>query len=271
MPDLERAGVHLHYEDVGSGFPLLLSHSWFCTGEQWPQVPDLVAAGHRVLNLDNRGHGRSGPCTARYSVWDVAEDLVAVLDHAGVDRAVLVGLSVGGFASIRAALQHPERVAALVLADTDAGTAARKGRAKATLLSPVARTRWGRPIALGAVVDVLFGATARREQPELVRSWRQVFDSQDIDSMLAMLTAFLHRDDVTGRLGEITAPTLVIVGDEDEDPGVLASARIAARIPGARFVVLPETGHLAALESPAEFGARVLSFLADAVPSAPGT
>lgn len=194
MPDLDRNGVHLHYEDVGSGLPLLLSHSWFCTGKQWPQVPDLVTAGYRVLNLDNRGHGRSGPYVEPYSLWEMSADLIAVLDHAGVDSAVLVGLSVGGFCSIRTALQHPERVRGL-------------------------------------------------------------------------LRSFLSRDDVSYRLRDIAVPTLVIVGEEDVDPGVLASARIAARVPGARLEVLPAAGHLSAIEQPGEFTARLLDFLKTRLPT----
>lgn len=267
MPELERNGVHLHYEDLGSGPALLLSHSWLCDGRQWPQVPALLDAGYRVLNLDHRGHGRSGPHRQPFTMWDLAEDLVAVLDDAGVDSATLVGLSIGGFASIRAALRHPRRVKGLVLANTAAGPAALKGRAKSTLLAPVARTSLGWPIVMRPVIDILFGPTARRQQPELVARWREVFLAQDPSSMLVTLRAFMHRDDVTDRLQEISVPTLVIVGDEDVDPGVLASARIAARIPGARFAVLPVTGHLSALEQPHAFGTRLLDFVGEVVPS----
>jgi pimeloyl-ACP methyl ester carboxylesterase len=266
MPELERDGVHLYYDDRGSGPVLLLSHSWFCDGRQWPQVPELVDAGYRVLNLDNRGHGRSGPRHEPCTMWDLAEDLVAVLDDAGVDRAVLVGLSIGGFASIRAALRHPDRVAALVLAGASADRAAWPNRIKATLLSPVAQTSRGWPLVMGQVVASLFGATTRRRQPELVATWREIFLGQDPESMIAVLRAFMGRDDVVDRLAEITAPTLVVVGEEDEDPGVLASARLAARIAGARFEVLPDTGHLSALEQPAAFTACVLEFLRDVAP-----
>ena len=267
MPELDSNGVHLYYEDSGSGLPLLLSHSWFCNGQQWPQVPDLVAAGYRVLNLDNRGHGRSGPYTERYSLWEMSEDLIAVLDHAGIDSAVLVGLSVGGFCSIRTALRHPDRVRGLVLADADAGTAALSGKLKAALLTPVARTRWGKPIAINAVLDVLFGQTTRQEQPGLVEEWRQIFLEQDVASMLTMLRSVLGREDLSSRLGEIAVPTLVIVGDEDVDPGVLASARIAARVPDARFEVLPTAGHLSAIEQPRAFGERLLDFLETRIPA----
>lgn len=138
---------------------------------------------------------------------------------------------------------------------------------RATLLTPVARTRWGKPVAIRAVVDVLFGETTRQEEPVLVEQWRQTFLQQDVASMLTMLRSVLDREDVSSRLAEIAVPTLVIVGDEDVDPGVLASARIAARVPDARFEVLPTAGHLSAIEQPRAFGARLLDFLATRFPA----
>lgn len=81
--------------------------------------------------------------------------------------------------------------------------------------------------------------------------------------MLVAIQSIMARDDVTSRLGEISVPTLVIVGEEDRDPGVMASASLAARIPAARLTVLPDTGHLAALEQPNAFESQLLQFLAD--------
>lgn len=262
MPKIVSGSASLFYEDIGTGPAVLLSHSWQCDGRQWPQVPALVGAGYRVLNLDGRGHGRSGRHRQRFTMWDLAEDLIAVLDDAAVDEAVLVGLSVGGFAAIRAALRHPLRVRALALADTGAAPAARLGRAKVAALGRLSLTP-ARRLVVDVVVNQLFGPTARRHQPELVAQWRQRFLDQDAASMLVAIQSIMARDDVTPRLAEISAPTLVIVGEEDRDPGVMASASLAARIPGARLTVLPDTGHLAALEQPDAFESALLGFLAD--------
>ena len=262
MPKIMSGSACLFYEDIGTGPAVLLSHSWQCDGRQWPQVPALVAAGYRVLNLDGRGHGRSGPHRQRFTMWDMAEDLIAVLDDADVDDAVLVGLSVGGFAAIRAALRHQPRVRALALADTGAAPAARLGRAKVAALGRLSLTP-ARRLTVDVVVKQLFGPTARRHQPELVAQWRRRFLDQDPASMLVAIQSIMARDDVTSRLAEISAPTLVIVGEEDRDPGVMASVSLAARIPGARLTVLPDTGHLAALEQPDAFESALLGFLAD--------
>lgn len=261
MPTITSRGATLFYEDLGSGPAVLMSHSWQCDGRQWPQVLAVVDAGHRVLNLDNRGHGRSGPHRQRFTMWEMADDLVAVLDDAGVDDAVVVGLSRGGMAAVRAALRHPSRVRALVLADTSAGRAARSGRIKVAALGRASLTP-ARRVVVDVVVNQLFGATTRREQPGLVAEWRQRFLDQDPASMLAAIQSIMARDDVTLRLGEITVPTLVLVGEEDRDPGVGASVSLAARIPVARLAVLPDTGHLAALERPEAFQRELLEFLA---------
>lgn len=261
MPTVRSAGADLFYEDTGTGPAVLLSHSWQCDGRQWPQVPALAAAGYRVLNMDSRGHGRSGPHRQLFTMWDVADDLVAVLDDADVDRAVLVGLSLGGFAALRAGLRHGPRVRALVLADTSAAPAAWRGRAKVAVLGRLSLTP-ARSLVVEVVVRQLFGSTARQNQPELVAQWRQCFLDQDPASMLAAVRSIMARDDVRARLGEISMPTLVIVGEEDRDPGVLASASLAARVTGARLTVLPNTGHLAAVEQPDAFESALLEFLA---------
>ena len=118
------------------------------------------------------------------------------------------------------------------------------------------------------VVSDLFGSTARRDHPDLVATWRYWFLAQDPASMMTVGHALVHRDDVTDRLAEIRVPTLVIVGDQDVDPGVAASVAMAARIPGAQFVALPDTGHLAALEQPDAFGVALLRFVATLPPPA---
>jgi 3-oxoadipate enol-lactonase len=260
MPEITRGPVHLFYDDLGAGPAVLLSHSWFCDGRQWPQVDTFVSAGHRVLNLDNRGHGRSGPYRGRFTTWDMADDLIAVLDDAGVGEAVLVGLSIGGFAALRAALRHPDRVRALVLSDTGAGAASWPDRAKAIALGPMWLTP-ARSLVLPMLVKLLFGPTARREQPDLVAEWRLRFLDQDPRSMRAALRAVVARDDISPQLPEVAKPTLVIVGEEDDNPGVTAATALAAGIAGARLVVLPDTGHLSALERPDAFGDEALRFL----------
>jgi 3-oxoadipate enol-lactonase len=259
MPQVISLRARLFYEDVGSGPVMLLSHSWFCDGRQWPQVPALVERGYRVINLDNRGHGRSGPHRQPFTMWDMADDLILVLDHAEVDQAILVGLSIGGFAALRATLRYPDRVRGLVLVDTGATTQGLVNRAKIAVLGPGLLTP-ARARIMPQVVNALFGPTARREQPDLVAIWQDRFLAQDPGSMMTAARAFVGREDLTDRLPEIAVPTLVIIGEEDHDPGAAAAVSMAAHIPGARLVALPDTGHLCAIEAPDAFLAALLDF-----------
>lgn len=261
MPEIVTSDGSLFYDDIGTGPAVLFSHSWFCDGRQWPQAEEVADAGYRVLNLDNRGHGRSGPHRHRFTIWDMADDLVAVLDDAGVDDAVLIGLSVGGFAALRTALRHRSRVRALVLAATAASAQDGMGRVKAAALGPMWLTS-ARTLVLPQLVKTMFGPTARHQQPRLVEEWKQRFLDQDPKSMLVALQAVVTRDDVTSRLGEIVVPALVLVGEEDRNPGVVASASLAAHLPNARLVVLPDTGHLLAIERPQAVGDALVGFLA---------
>ena len=120
MPKLETNGVRIHYEEVGAGPPVVLGHSFLCSGEMWrPQIEPL-AERHRVINIDHRGHGRSGALTNPFDLYDMVGDVTAVLDHLEVERAIWAGLSIGGMVAMRAAIAVPERVAGLILVDTDA-------------------------------------------------------------------------------------------------------------------------------------------------------
>lgn len=266
MHELTKDGVHLAYDDEGSGPAVLFSHCWYCDGRQFPQTVAVVAAGYRVLNLDNRGHGRSGPYRKRHTMWDVADDLIAVLDDAGEQQAVLVGHSIGGQAALRAALRYPSRVRALVLAATISGLESRRNRLISRLVAPLIPRGANRRLQ-GMLVGTLFGVTARRTQPALIAQWIPRFEAQDSRSMaVAFDAAIVHRDDITPRVGEIRVPTLVIEGSEDQD--LQAASDTAQSIPGARLIVLPEAGHSTSLESPERFERALLDFLGEVAPVA---
>ncbi len=260
MPEFTRDGVHLVYDDEGSGPAVLFSHCWYCDARQWPQVAGVVRAGYRALNLHNRGHGRSGPHRLTYTMADLGDDLMRVLDVAGVERAVLVGLSLGGFAAMHAAVRYPSRVRGMIVAGVIGGVQTRAERLEARMLMPIIRTP-ARPVLYPTLIKLFFGPTTRRTKPDLIAEWRARFASQDPASMaVAGAAALIHRDDFTDQLARISVPTLVIMGEED--PEVALAASMAAAIPGARFVSLPAAGHLSSVESPEAFEKAMLEFLA---------
>jgi 3-oxoadipate enol-lactonase len=261
MAVVERGAIRIFYEDAGSGLCVVLGHSFLCSGEMWaPQVAPL-AERFRVVNVDFRGHGRSGPAKEPFSLEDMVDDVVAVLDALGVERAVWAGLSIGGMVALRAALRLPERVSGLILADTTARAESAGKRMQYHALGLVARVGGFRPV-LPFVLPLMFGGTTRRTRPDLVREWSARFAAAHVPSTLAALGALLGRRSLLPRLGEIRSPCLVIVGEEDAALPPFHSREIVEAVPGARLVTIPEAGHLTSLEQPEAVTQAMQGFLA---------
>lgn len=260
MSSIDNQGIRISFEDVGAGPPVVLGHSFLCTGEMWaPQVRQLKES-FRVVNIDFRGHGRSGPADRPFTMYDAVTDVVAVLDHLGIESAVWAGLSIGGMVALRAALTVPERVSALVIADSDAGAEVRFKRFKYRAMAVVARAIGLRPL-MPATLPLMFGRTTRRHNPALVSEWRERFSGAHVPSLLHGIDALCRRDSVVGRLGEITVPALVVVGDEDRSLPQTHSQTISDRLPDSTLVVVPRAGHLSALEQPEAVTAAMMEFL----------
>ncbi len=249
MAYLDRDGVRIFYEVAGDGPAVLLSHAYSSDHRLWSgQVEPLVAAGRRVVTWDMRGHGDSDSPDdrSRYSDDLTVADMAALLDEVGAERAVLGGLSLGGFMSLRFRLLHPERVAALMLFDTGPGF--RKDEA---------REGWNRTAERTAVRYEERGLDALPNSPEVAcaRHRSAAGLAHAARGMLAQRDAR-----VIDTLGDIAVPTLVLVGGLDE-PYHPASDYMAAKIPQARKVVVPDAGHAANKDQPEAFNAAVLDFL----------
>ncbi|MFN2590985.1 MAG: alpha/beta fold hydrolase [Actinomycetota bacterium] len=265
MPEFEHDGWRLYFEDAGDGPPVLLVHGLLFDSRQFAPQIESLSDRYRFVAPDCRNHGRSEFREAEYSQWALMEDHVALLDHLGIDRAVWGGVSMGGFQSLRAALRHPERVAGLVLIDSQAGP-------EVTDLAPIyedaaaAAVRDGWTEASSALATgVLFGASA---SDELKASWVEFWKSMPTDAANALMRAVTRRDDITDRLGEIEAPAIVIHGEEDVAipmdraealAGGLANVTELVRVPGA--------GHSSTLERPEIVTAALDRFLRTIVPA----
>ncbi len=260
MPVIERDGIRISFDDTGSGLPVVLTHSYFCNGEMWrDQVPRLAEA-NRVVNIDLRGHGKSSAVEARFSLYDLVEDIVQVLDSLDVQSAVWAGLSIGGMVSMRAALTVPERVTGLLLLDTHAGAETPIRRVKYGIMRTTARYFGLNPV-LPAVLELMFGRTTRRQNRHLVTEWEEKFRSADLPSMLMYARCLARRDSIVNRLGEVSVPTLVMVGEEDISLPMRYAEEIAAEVPDAELVVVPGAGHLSALEQPQFVAEEMCRFL----------
>lgn len=265
MPFIDRDELRLAFEDLGAGRPIVLGHSFLCSREMWAYQARELSRSHRVLNLDLRGHGDSGPAEDPFTFADLVDDVVTVLDHFEIERAIWCGLSIGGMTAMHAALSVPERVEALIVAGSSAAAEPLGKRLKYRLLASAARLLGMRRL-MPAVLPIMFGRTTLREQPELVAEWGERMASMRLPTMLNVLDTLMRRAAMVDGLRKIRMPALVLVGEEDRSQPPERSRQIADAIPGAELVLIPEAGHLAALEQPEVVAEVIRDFLRDAVP-----
>jgi non-heme chloroperoxidase len=239
---------------AGEGPTVVLAHGFGATVLEWNIVWDaLLARGHRVIAFDQRGHGRSTLGSAGTGSEPMAADYAAVLAHFDVHDAVLVGHSMGGFVAIRAVLDHPDltrRLRGLVLFATWAGRIL-DGAPQNRLQIPLLESGVLQRLLTNRTVGTLFGAAqcGKRPSPAMISVFLETFGQQDHAPLLPIVKAFAAEDRYP-RLGEIAVPTVVMVGSSDSTTPPIHSKRLAAGIPGARLVTVPDAGHLLNWEGP---------------------
>jgi len=262
MPLADLDELSLHYEDQGSGRPLLLIAGIPAVASDWePLAGRLAQAGHRVISYDNRGSGQSTVTPGPYSTGQMAADAVALLNHLEIDSADVFGMSMGGMIAQELALAAPARVRRLVLGCTHAGVAhAARPCREAGEAFALQTDDW--PERMRALAPFAF---ARAVEPAMLAAFiaKKSADVQDPVGYRAQIDAVLAHD-TAARLGAIHAPTLVLTGDDDRViPGV-SSEILCQRIPAAELAELAGSGHLFFIERPDATLALLLGFLGDA-------
>jgi 3-oxoadipate enol-lactonase len=254
-------GAEIEYEVRGDGRALLLLHAFPLGLFMWDAQVEELSATHRVVRFDARGFGGSAPGDGTLTMERIADDGAALLDHLGIEKAVVGGCSMGGYAAFAFVRRHPQRLTGLVLQDTRAGRDTAEARAtRATLASKVLAE--GASAAEEAFLPKLVGETTRRERPDLVAGLRERILATSPRGIANALSGLATRADSRETLPAIAVPTLVLVGAEDEITPPAEAATMAAAIPKARLDVIPGAGHLANLESPAAVNAALRAFLA---------
>lgn len=258
-------GVRLHYRETGrrSGPPVLMIQGLGADKNLWNLQRLALAPWYRTIALDNRGAGRSDKPYGAYSVEQMADDAVAVLDHAGVESAHVVGASMGGAISQVIALRHPDRVRSLTLACT----ACRHHPWRRELLAGWAET--AQTEGMGAMTAeaarwVIGPRSFRRLAPAI--GWMGPLAlSRPAHAFAGQVAGILSMDDdLADELANITAPTMVIVGNQDILTPRGDSEEIAERIPTAELVVISGAAHGFMIEHATTFNRLLLDFLARA-------
>ena len=259
MPHAVVNGQRLYFEDSGGDGPaLVFSHGLLMDRTMFaPQVAALRAR-YRCIVWDERGHGlTAGDSIEPFSYYDSADDLAALLAHLGIGQAVLLGMSQGGYLSLRAALKYPSIVRALVLMNTQAlPEDPAKMPAYAMMLDAWAKQGLNAPLAT-MIEQIILG-----QNWSGAAEWKAKWSAAQPHNVLQCFRTLGERDDISGAIGAIKVPTLVIHGGADIAITPDRARRMAESIPGARFELIAGAGHAANLTHPDAVTPLIERFLA---------
>lgn len=258
MPYADVNGQHLYYEDTGgSGPAVVFSHGLMMDHDMFAPQVAAFRDQYRCITWDERGHGETaGDELQPFSYYDSADDLAALLGHLGVEQAVLVGMSQGGFLSLRCALTHPEVVKGLVMIDSQAGPELEE---KVPAYQQMIETfiEKGLTPELGdTIAYIILG----QDFPD-AEFWKEKWRGFTPVNIAGNFQTLAGRDDITELLSEIDNPTLILHGDADVAIPMERARVMESKLPDARLVVVPGAGHAANLSHPDDVNSALTPFL----------
>ncbi|MEZ0090563.1 alpha/beta fold hydrolase [Streptacidiphilus sp. EB129] len=257
----------LSVRETGSGTPLVLLHAFPLNSAMWQaQLDDLPGSDGseaRVVAVDLRGFGGTSLGTDAPSLDLLADDVALLLERTGFERAVVGGLSMGGYVAMALARRHPELLAGLLLADTRATADTEQGRANRERVATAVLARNSvRLLVDEQLPEPYFGPTAAARHPGVVARTRTMVEQASPAAVAWAQRAMAARGDSLEVLAGLDVPALVVVGGADTITPVSDAEAMAAALPDAELTVLPGVGHLSALEAPDAFNAAVRTLLA---------
>ncbi len=260
MPSVAVHESELHYVEAGQGTPLLLVHGFPLDHTMWQGQIDGLADRYRVIAPDLRGFGKSGVTPGLVTMQRMADDLAELLDGMQLhEPVVFCGLSMGGYVAWQFAVRHRERLAKLIVCDTRAVADNAETAAGRNSLADRVRKE-GPAFVADTMLPKLFAPATIAANAPCVEVTRQVILRTNPHGIAAASRGMAQRPDVTGRLGELNVPTLVLCGEHDAISTVAEMREIAQKLPQASFVEIKDAGHMAPLEQPAATNAAIRDF-----------
>jgi 3-oxoadipate enol-lactonase len=256
MPVADVNGHDVYFEDSGGDGPaVIFSHGFLMDHEMFAPQVEALAGEFRTVTWDERGFGAT-PATGPFSYWDLAGDCLGLLDHLHIDAAVLAGMSQGGFLSLRAALQAPQRVLGLALIDTQAGT---ENPATAEAYEALGRTFIDQgPEPVQDVIAAIILGQAVDAGP-----WFRKWAGLDRKGFEYAFRCLMDRDDISDRMGEIVAPAVIFHGSDDAAIPLERAEFLRDHLRGCRdLVVVPGAGHASNLSHPDAVTPKLRDFVA---------
>ncbi len=262
MPHINRNGVKVFYESFGAGDPaLVFLHPWSTNRFVWTFQLPVFAQRHRCIAVDHRGHGQSDKPADGYAISEMAADVVAILDDAGIDRAILVGNSIGGMIAMQTSLDAPERVIANLILSSGTNIGADTPPEVAEAMQKDWRA------VFSGLLDSAVSAKSKAERPEIQAFMQGCFrtESNFTEGVFWASAADpngVFNWNISARLKDITQPTLIIAGEEDGATTPEHNRFLADNIPDAEIKMYKDIAHFCQLENPAAFNADLEAFIA---------
>ena len=248
----------VHYQLSGRprGLPIVFCNSLGTDTRIWDAVVDELAPDYRLVTYDKRGHGLTSVPPGPYSLADLSSDLLELVEALEIDRFALVGISVGGLIAQRFTLDHPERIAGLVLCDT----AAKIGDAAVWCNRMDAVAGGGMEAIADAVMQRWFPEELRAGREAEIEGWRNLLLRSPMEGYLGTCAA-LRDADLTGEIGAIKQPTLVLAGTQDQSTPVAVVEATANRLRAVHFATVDQAGHLPCIDQPARVAELIRDYL----------
>lgn len=256
MPFADVNGQHVYFEDSGgSGPAVLFSHGFLMDHEMFEHQVRALSGEFRCITWDERGFGQTA-AESDFTYWDSADDAVALLTHLGIDAAFFVGMSQGGFLSLRAALRAPDRVRGLGLIDTQSGPEPAEALPVYDAMTDEWATKGPSDDLAAAVAGIIMG-------PDLdVSPWIAKWQAMPKEFIRTPYRTLTGRDDISDRLGEIAAPAIVFHGEADAAIPMERAEQLLAELPNCEELVrIPGAGHASNLSHPDAVNGPLAAFL----------
>lgn len=253
-------GINIDYRDQGTGIPVIFIHAFPLNQTMWDDQVAALSSICRTITLDLRGFGSTDVPDGPYSMDQMATDVRGLMSHLDIDRAMLVGLSMGGYISLAFYRNYPDAVCAMVLADTRASSDTPEGRERRLKSAERAESEGPRAIADDMVPLALAPSTVEN-RPDVVQRMRAMAEANSSKGIAAAQRGMADRHDSIYILNALDFPVQIIVGSEDKLTPVAESEALRDGIPRARFHIIEGAGHLSNLEQPDEFNRVLTDFI----------